>query len=189
MYADGEPVPLPLSSWYTSFKPSLLTYLVTHLLIPQIGAALGWPVVADVLSGLRVGAPRAPPQGPAAAAASPGGAPAGVPSSPQLPGSPYDNALPLVHHMDHVLLGDRLWWGQLRPDLILQLGPHLTSKRLSQFMVGDGRASSLFNPRTIPVSIRSRLTSGHCSNEAPVMERRPQTTYGINASWSTCCQT
>ena len=45
--------------------------------------------------------------------------------------------MPLVAHMDHLLLGDRAWWAALRPDCVLQLGPHLTSKRLGQFMVGS----------------------------------------------------
>lgn len=78
---------------------------------------LGWPVAADVLSGLRVGG------------AAGGAAAASTHAHPVHP------PLPLVHHMDHLLLGDKGWWRRLRPDVVLQLGPHLTSKRIGQFMV------------------------------------------------------
>eukprot|EP00798_Chlamydomonas_sp_ICE-L_P027190 gene27190-2434_t len=43
-------------------------------------------------------------------------------------------SLCVLHHMDHVLLGDKEWWGSIKPDVILQIGGHLTSKRLCQFM-------------------------------------------------------
>lgn len=76
----------------------------------RIGELLGWPVVADSLSGLRLGA-----------------------------GSCLSDdgecGFALIHHMDHLLLGDKQWWQQLRPDVVVQIGPHLTSKRLAQFMV------------------------------------------------------
>ncbi|GLC45490.1 hypothetical protein PLESTM_001741500 [Pleodorina starrii] len=92
----------------------------------QIGSALGWPVVADVLSGLRVGA--APPT-------TPQHDPPATPTPTPTPTTDTPTtAVPLVHHMDHLLLGDRRWWGALRPDVILQLGPHLTSKRIGQFL-------------------------------------------------------
>ncbi|GIL93104.1 hypothetical protein Vretifemale_20563 [Volvox reticuliferus] len=93
----------------------------------QIGSVLGWPVAADVLSGLRVGAVTLPTTQPSLGMARD--------NDKNVVRTPSDNnAIPLVHHMDHLLLGDRAWWGQLRPDVILQLGPHLTSKRLGQFM-------------------------------------------------------
>ncbi|GIL50277.1 hypothetical protein Vafri_6487 [Volvox africanus] len=92
----------------------------------QIGSVLGWPVVADVLSGLRVGVVTQPTSQPSLGTA--GGNDSNDDSTPS-----YTNAVPLVHHMDHILLGDRAWWEQLRPDVILQLGPHLTSKRVGQF--------------------------------------------------------
>lgn len=79
----------------------------------QLSQLLGWPVAADVLSGLRAGVRGAPDVGCAAAAA---GQPA------------------VIHHFDHLLLLDRQQWGALRPDVVLQLGGHLTSKRLSQFL-------------------------------------------------------
>ena len=77
----------------------------------QLSQLLGWPVAADVLSGLRAGVPAAGAAGTAGAAG-----PA------------------VIHHMDNLLLLDRQQWGALRPDVVLQLGGHLTSKRLGQFL-------------------------------------------------------
>lgn len=70
----------------------------------QIAQLLGWPVAADVLSGLRVGA--RPPQGP-----------------------PFN----LISHFDHLLL-DPMHWEYFKPDVVLQLGGHLVSKRVAQFL-------------------------------------------------------
>lgn len=80
----------------------------------ELARVLGWPVAADCASGLRL-----------FGAGGPGG----------LPG--------LLHHMDHVLLS-REHWGQLQPDVVLQVGAFLTSKRLAQFLewsaLRDGEA-------------------------------------------------
>ena len=77
----------------------------------QISRALGgWPVAADVLSGLRIGSRSGSDE-------------------------TYPPTSLVVHHMDHLLLGDKAWWACLRPDVILQIGAHGTSKRLAQFMV------------------------------------------------------
>lgn len=84
----------------------------------QLSQLLGWPVAADVLSGLRAGVPAAAPAG-AAPAATAGGGGAGP---------------AVVHHFDQLLLLDRRHWPALRPDVVLQLGGHLTSKRLNQFL-------------------------------------------------------
>ena len=40
----------------------------------------------------------------------------------------------LVRHMDHLLLDRDTAWRALQPDVVLQLGGRLTSKRLSQFL-------------------------------------------------------
>ena len=40
----------------------------------------------------------------------------------------------LVHHMDHLLLDRATAWPALQPDVVLQLGGRLTSKRLGQFL-------------------------------------------------------
>jgi isochorismate synthase/2-succinyl-5-enolpyruvyl-6-hydroxy-3-cyclohexene-1-carboxylate synthase/2-succinyl-6-hydroxy-2,4-cyclohexadiene-1-carboxylate synthase/O-succinylbenzoate synthase len=57
----------------------------------------------------------------------------------------------VIHHFDHLLLLDRQQWEQLRPDVVLQLGGHLTSKRVTQFLewcctssagTGDGSRQS-----------------------------------------------
>jgi isochorismate synthase/2-succinyl-5-enolpyruvyl-6-hydroxy-3-cyclohexene-1-carboxylate synthase/2-succinyl-6-hydroxy-2,4-cyclohexadiene-1-carboxylate synthase/O-succinylbenzoate synthase len=69
-----------------------------------LAQALGWPVVTDVLSGLRIGS--APPAGSPAA---------------------------LLTHFDHVLLEKNVW-GDVAPDVVLQLGGRLTSKRVAQFV-------------------------------------------------------
>lgn len=101
----------------------------------RLGQLLGWPVAADVLSGLRVGAVQQPP---AAGPASPGSsASSGSPGSGGSSGSESNGGggFHLVSHMDHLLLGGKDWWEALRPDVVLQVGPHLTSKRLNQFLV------------------------------------------------------
>lgn len=88
----------------------------------QLAAVLGWPVAADILSGLRVGSQQQQ---------NPGGRGTHSSGPGQL----------LLHHFDHVLLGgggpagDLSWWCELQPDVILQLGPRVTSKRINQFMV------------------------------------------------------
>eukprot|EP00873_Tetraselmis_striata_P011091 jgi/Tetstr1/431355/TSEL_021046.t1 len=80
-----------------------------------LGQALRWPVVADVLSGLRVG-------GVGRAAPAWGALDAGLPG------------LLVLHHVDQLLAGGAgpgsALWDALRPDAVLQLGGHLTSKRL-----------------------------------------------------------
>lgn len=45
-----------------------------------------------------------------------------------------DSSLALVNHFDHLLLGGQERWAALRPHCVLQLGGHLTSKRLCQFL-------------------------------------------------------
>lgn len=86
----------------------------------QLAGLLGWPVAADVLSGLRVGS-----------------------SGGGWGGSSGSSEAVVLHHMDHVLLpppdasssSSSEWWGALQPDVVLQVGPRVTSKRLNQFMV------------------------------------------------------
>lgn len=90
----------------------------------QLSQLLGWPVAADVLSGLRAGVPAAGAAGTAGAAG-----PA------------------VIHHMDNLLLLDRQQWRALRPDVVLQVGGHLTSKRVGQFLEwccleGEGQPGS-----------------------------------------------
>lgn len=91
----------------------------------QLSELLGWPVAADLLSGLRAGVPSSGARSPSGAA--------------------------VIHHFDHLLLLDRQQWEQLRPDVVLQLGGHLTSKRVTQFLewcctssagTGDGSRQS-----------------------------------------------
>jgi len=105
----------------------------------ELARLLGWPVAADVLSGMRVGA--------RAAAADGGGDGGGGGNG----GGPLLAPAALLSHFDQVLLppppppgaggggggaygSQAAWWDALRPDVVLQLGAHLTSKRLSQFL-------------------------------------------------------
>ena len=74
----------------------------------QLGRLLGWPLAADILSGLRAGVQQQQQQ-------------------------QAGDDLNLVHHLDHLLLS-RQHWPALRPDVVLQLGGRLTSKRLCQFL-------------------------------------------------------
>jgi isochorismate synthase/2-succinyl-5-enolpyruvyl-6-hydroxy-3-cyclohexene-1-carboxylate synthase/2-succinyl-6-hydroxy-2,4-cyclohexadiene-1-carboxylate synthase/O-succinylbenzoate synthase len=75
------------------------------LAVAQLAARLGWPLVADVASGLRVrAAPAAPPGGGA-----------------------------LLPHFDLALM-ERGAWDTLAPDCVLQFGARLTSKRLQAFL-------------------------------------------------------
>lgn len=40
----------------------------------------------------------------------------------------------LVHHFDHLLLDREELWPAVRPDVVLQLGCRLVSKRAAQFL-------------------------------------------------------
>jgi hypothetical protein len=112
-----------------------------------VATALGWPVVADVLSGLRLhrGGTGTSSTATVSSSTTPTvGSSTGPISStsngavqPPAAGSASGTGtgLSIIHSMDHILLGDTSWWGQLRPDVILQLGPRLTSKRVTQFLV------------------------------------------------------
>ncbi|GMH33012.1 hypothetical protein BSKO_00846 [Bryopsis sp. KO-2023] len=71
----------------------------------KICQSLGWPVIADVLSGLRIGGDG---------------------------GTEFRKQM--VFNADHVLLDKEEAWRALRPDVVLQLGGHLTSKRVAQFL-------------------------------------------------------
>jgi isochorismate synthase / 2-succinyl-5-enolpyruvyl-6-hydroxy-3-cyclohexene-1-carboxylate synthase / 2-succinyl-6-hydroxy-2,4-cyclohexadiene-1-carboxylate synthase / o-succinylbenzoate synthase len=83
--------------------------------IVQLSQLLGWPIAADVLSGIRVGAQQ----------------------------QPHGAAVHLISHFDHLLL-DCTHWKALKPDVVLQVGGHLTSKRVAQFL--DWCCGSSGNP-------------------------------------------
>lgn len=105
----------------------------------QLSQLLGWPVAADVLSGLRAGVRGAPEAGTSGAAAAAANQPA------------------VIHHFDHLLLLDRQQWGALRPDVVLQLGGHLTSKRLNQFLEwccleGEGQCEAGASTQLAPLT-------------------------------------
>jgi 2-succinyl-5-enolpyruvyl-6-hydroxy-3-cyclohexene-1-carboxylate synthase len=70
----------------------------------RLATLLGWPVVADILSGVRIGG-------------------ASVPSG----------NFKLINHFDQMLLS-RNHWKHMKPCSILHLGGRLTSKRLSEFL-------------------------------------------------------
>ena len=114
----------------------------------RLAGVLGWPVAADVLSGMRVGAAAAPD--PAAlpgygAAADGGSGSEGSGSGAVDDGNGGSGACHVIHHMDQMLLGDKAWWACLKPDVVLQVGAHGTSKRLAQFMVSwEGERKVVF---------------------------------------------
>ena len=83
----------------------------------RIGAALGWPVACDVLSGCRPLAGRRQAGG-CAVAAGPSQQPAAF----------------FARAPDGVLAGGAPVWGVLCPDVILQVGARLTSKRVASFL-------------------------------------------------------
>ena len=70
----------------------------------RLAAALGWPLAADATSGLRV--------------AGRGGRSAAL----------------VLHHLDHALLAGEDAWHAMRPDVVLDVGCHLVSKRVAQFL-------------------------------------------------------
>ena len=79
------------------------------LAVTLLGKCLGWPIVADVLSGLRLHS-------------NGNWAIREVRSS-------------IVSYIDHILLLGQDYWPTVKPDVIVQVGSHLTSKRLCQFLV------------------------------------------------------
>ncbi|KAK9841086.1 hypothetical protein WJX84_008308 [Apatococcus fuscideae] len=72
----------------------------------QIAKQLGWPIAVDVLSGLRVGSSNSSEAGEAA----------------------------VLRSLDHVLLDKDEVWQHVQPDTVLQLGGHITSKRITSFL-------------------------------------------------------
>jgi isochorismate synthase / 2-succinyl-5-enolpyruvyl-6-hydroxy-3-cyclohexene-1-carboxylate synthase / 2-succinyl-6-hydroxy-2,4-cyclohexadiene-1-carboxylate synthase / o-succinylbenzoate synthase len=82
----------------------------------RIARSLGWPLVADILSGLRVN----------------DNAGAKGDSQPAV----------IIHHLD-TLLTDANLHKYLRPDCILQIGAPFVSKRISQFLASSARGSSM----------------------------------------------
>lgn len=75
--------------------------------ILHLAEVLQWPIVADVLSGLRLGV---------------------------LHQAGRENGHYLLNCFDHMLLCDTKFWHEIKPDVVLQIGGHLTSKRIAQFM-------------------------------------------------------
>ncbi|MEW5311202.1 MAG: hypothetical protein WDW38_002937 [Sanguina aurantia] len=102
------------------------------VVVMQVAVSLGWPVATDVLSGLRLGLGASTTKSGAGCASL------------------------MLHHVDHLLLGDKRTWAELQPEVILQIGGHLTSKRLGQFMewaaMGQDNGSSLAGGRCLKAS-------------------------------------
>lgn len=69
--------------------------------------------------------------------------------------------------MDHLLLDRDTAWPALKPDVVLQLGGRLTSKRLSQFLewaaLGDANRSVLYQAQGLHAQIM--LTTHDGGNE------------------------
>jgi isochorismate synthase/2-succinyl-5-enolpyruvyl-6-hydroxy-3-cyclohexene-1-carboxylate synthase/2-succinyl-6-hydroxy-2,4-cyclohexadiene-1-carboxylate synthase/O-succinylbenzoate synthase len=115
----------------------------------RIAEALGWPVAADILSGaahfkcntslhpLAVRDPclcNIPLQGNADAACLCLIKQALCAHAGLRVGASAGQRVQLLHHFDHVLLGAEDAWPALAPDVVLQLGGRLTSKRAAQFL-------------------------------------------------------
>lgn len=140
--------------------------------VVRIARLLGWPVVADVLSGLRVGAVEQAwqPRGGEASDSSTSSISNSTSNSTSSSSSTSNTShsastaetyssevivdsssssqsgVCVIDHMDHLLLGDKGWWGNLKPEVVLQIGPHLTSKRLSQFLEWAAADHEVANP-------------------------------------------
>ncbi|GAX76586.1 hypothetical protein CEUSTIGMA_g4032.t1 [Chlamydomonas eustigma] len=122
--------------------------------VMKLAELLGWPVAADVLSGIRVGWSSDYHTSPWSDYA------VGTAQSPGMlmNTAVYENVgrtlnitrgllgaqreQQVIHHMDHLLLGGSSWWACLKPDVILQVGSHGTSKRLAQFLEWSAQDSS-----------------------------------------------
>ncbi|KAK9805814.1 hypothetical protein WJX73_002942 [Symbiochloris irregularis] len=84
---------------------------------------LQWPVATDVLSGLRLG----------------------TTSSSASTSATESEGLHHIPYLDHVLLERESAWPAVRPDVVLQLGGRVVSKRIGQFLewaATDGERSS-----------------------------------------------
>jgi isochorismate synthase/2-succinyl-5-enolpyruvyl-6-hydroxy-3-cyclohexene-1-carboxylate synthase/2-succinyl-6-hydroxy-2,4-cyclohexadiene-1-carboxylate synthase/O-succinylbenzoate synthase len=117
--------------------------------VMKLAALLGWPVAADVLSGMRVGTSLDPhanlwrEEAKTARRTERSGTPPLLNQEEFRSASNKGLLLPkskqkeptVIYHMDHLLLGGSSWWACLKPDVILQVGSHVTSKRLAQFLV------------------------------------------------------
>ena len=95
----------------------------------QLASYLRWPVVGDVLSGLRIGASEAQHSE------------NNDNGTPRRGGDDREDLICLINNMDHMLLGGRSdaslnsnLWDQIKPDVVLHLGTRLTSKRLLSFL-------------------------------------------------------
>lgn len=88
----------------------------------QISKQLGWPIIADILSGLRVGA--------------------GAEDSVNVPEASDAPSATVIHHMDTMLTDDRLK-PHLAPDFVLQVGEHVVSKRVMQFFTDQARMNGM----------------------------------------------
>lgn len=95
----------------------------------QISRLLGWPLAADALSGLSVGAMQ-------------------------------QEGVAVMSHLDNLLL-DKEMWPSISPDLILQIGGRIISKRTYQFLewatLRDGGSEWMFLGLT-----PNRHDSAHC---------------------------
>lgn len=91
----------------------------------QVASLLGWPIVADVLSGLRVGT------GSEASIAEHSESATG--RCPQVA---------VVHHLDTMLTDDR-FKEHVAPDCVLQFGEHVVSKRVMQFFADRARMNGM----------------------------------------------
>ena len=84
----------------------------------------------------------------------------------------------LMQHFDHVLLDRDEVWPAVRPDVVLQLGGRITSKRVSEFMSWAAQPSvsrytvlssqsllqDVCHMRGIPICVRAPLL--HCLRDS-----------------------
>lgn len=111
-----------------------LSCAAERVAVLRLARHLGWPIVADVLSGLRVGGSAAGPAGDGPA---------------------------VVHHMD-VLLTDARLAQLLQPDCVVRVGRSLVSKRVSRMLASAAEQADMLASVIAVDAAPDRRDEHHC---------------------------